>query len=212
MIELTNSPISFAIIAITVIVSMMAFNNAELRDKMLFNPHAVKNYGEKWRFLSHGFIHADMMHLFFNMYVFYNFGPSVESTLTHDFGSFTGSLLFIALYVGAILFAPMGAYNKHKDNPSYNSLGASGATSAILVAFIVMYPMIKLSLLFLPIPIPGFVMGILFFVYESYMNKKGRSNVAHDAHLLGAAFGIVFLILINVDYFSSFLGKVSNFF
>ncbi len=210
MINFAQYPVTIVIIAITVIISFMAFNNREMLQKMIFNPYAVKNYNEKWRFLTHGFIHGGTAHLLVNMYVFYNFGRSVEISFIHTFGTMTGEILYLALYLGAIVFAPLLAYKKHQDNPEYNSLGASGATSAILVAFIVMFPDTKLMLLFFPVPMPAVVFGILFFVYESYMNKRGGTGVAHDAHLLGAVFGLVFLALINMDYYRELIHYISN--
>ena len=204
--QLLNTPITAIILAITIVTSFMAFQNREMMQKMLFNPYSVKHRNEKWRFLTHGFIHADTMHLLINMYVFYNFGTVVESTFVQLFGKVYGELLFLILYLGAILFAPLLAYKKHQDNPGYNSLGASGATSAVLIVFMIMYPAAPLQLIFLPIPMPAIVFGLLFFVYESYMNKRGRSGVAHDAHLLGALFGMVFLL---VTYPEAYLGVIN---
>jgi len=212
MTELLNTPVTAIILAVTVIISFMAFNNQELIQKLMFNPYAVKHNQEKWRFLSHGFIHGDTMHLLVNMYVFYNFGTIVESTIINIMGKTNGEILFVVLYMGAIIFAPILAYKKHQDNPGYNSLGASGATSAVLIVFMLMYPSAPLQLLFLPIPLPAIVFGLLFFVYESYMNKRGRTGVAHDAHLLGALFGMVFLLLVHPQSYLDLLTYIGGVF
>lgn len=209
--DFTQTPITFILLAATVGISMLAFNNKELLNKLIFNPFQANEYNEKWRFLTHGFIHGSMMHLAVNMYVFYNFGRIVEGELIATMGQIKGEVLFLVLYIGAILFAPLSAYKKHKDNPGYNSLGASGATSAVLIVFIIMFPSWKLSLILLPIPMPAIVFGILFFAYESYMNKKGGTGVAHDAHLLGAMFGLGFLALINIRYFYNTFDYIMSF-
>ena len=212
MSELLNTPITAILLAITVVISFMAFNNQEMIRKMMFNPYAVKHQNEKWRFFTHGFIHADITHLLVNMYVFYSFGTIVESTFRQLLGKTNGEVMFLLLYLGAILFAPLLAYKKHHDNPGYNSLGASGATSAILIVFMVMYPDAPLQLIFLPIPLPAIVFGLLFFIYESYMNKRGRTGVAHDAHLLGALFGLVFLLLIYPQAYTNLLKYIGGVF
>lgn len=199
--------LTLIITGITVIVSLWAFSRPEKVQDMLMNPYLVTHQRQYHRLLLHGFIHADYIHLFFNMFVFYQFGEVVEQVFTnqqafntvigpeHWWGPLTGKFLFVFLYVGAILAATIPSMLKHRNNPSYQSLGASGAVSAILIVFILMFPMAQLALFFI-IPMPAFVAGILFFVYESYMNKRGRTGVAHDAHLYGALFGIVLMTLL----------------
>lgn len=190
----------------TVIMSLMMFSRPEKLNAWMMNPYRVVHYKEYRRLLTHGFIHADYVHLFFNMFIFYQFGQMVELVFTNEqafrkvtgnvefWGQTTGQALYVALYFGSILAGALPSMLKHRNNPDYNSLGASGAVSAILIVFILMFPMAQLALFFI-IPMPAFVAGILFFVYEAYMNKRGRTGIAHDAHLYGAVFGLVFMTI-----------------
>ena len=200
--------VTLVIVAITVLVSFAAFNNDELLNKLIFSPYQAKHQNEWWRAITHGFIHGDHMHLFFNMYVFYNFGELIEGTLKYYYGSFSGSLFFIGLYVGGLLFATLPSLTKHADNPIYRSLGASGAVSSVLFAFIIYYPSEKLSLLFIPIGIPAYIFGLLYLAFETYSNKKGRANIAHDAHIAGAIFGLIYIVAIDFNNLTNFFNQI----
>lgn len=220
-----DTPITLIIALLTVIISWLAFNNSRIRNMLLMNPYSVKHRNEYYRVFGHALIHADFMHLFFNMYVFFEFGRILEAVMTVEsfytsiipdepfWGVWTGRLFFITLYTGGVMFASLPAMRKHADNPSYNSLGASGAVSAVLMGFIVLFPVAELSLLIFPFfGIPAFIMGILFFVYESYMNRRGRTNIAHDAHLVGAAFGLVFMLIVNPGFLTRLIAELSAYF
>lgn len=220
-----DAPITIIIAVATVLVSFSAFNNNELRSKLLFNPYLVAHRKEYWRIPGHAFIHADFIHLFFNMYVFYEFGRILELVMTDPnyfnavlpgkefWGAGMGRLYFITLYLGGVLAATLPSMAKHRDNPNYNSLGASGAVSAVLLGYILIFPTTELRLLILPFfGIPAFLMGVFFFWYESYMNKKRMTNIAHDAHLYGALFGLLFMILIQPSFLGRFYAQVSDYF
>jgi len=223
MLSLSHTPISVIILAITVLSSLAAFNNPELKRNMLFNPYLVKNDNQWYRAFSHAFIHADYMHLIFNMYVFYGFGTQLEFVFTNEvrwsdafkeipyWGDMKGRLIFIFLYVGGFLFATLPSIRKHSQNPGYNSLGASGAVSAVLMGFILLFPLAELQPLFIHIRIKAFIIGALLFMYESYMNKRGGSGVAHDAHIGGAIFGVVFLVVVNYQFLGRFINEISKF-
>ncbi len=213
------------IIIVTVGLSLLAFQNGDLKHRLMMNPYSVV-HGKKWyKTLTHGFIHADYMHLFFNMYVLFGFGTSVEQHFSNPqiwtsnfpdiegFGGNSGLLSFILLYMVGIVFATLPSIRKHRDNPNYYSLGASGAVSAVLIVYIIMFPQNKLSFIFLPgIPIPAFVMGALFFAFESYMNKKGNSGIAHDAHLYGALWGLIAIALLKPQLYVNFVSQLGNIF
>ena len=139
--------------------------------------------------ITHAFVHADWMHLAFNMFVLYEFGRVVNGELAG-----LGWMGFPALYLAGIVAGAIPALQKHKHNPSYASLGASGAVSAVLLAFIVLHPTHTL-LLFFVIPMPAVLAGVLFFWYESRMQQRGRTRIAHDAHLGGALVGVAWVVL-----------------
>src|SRR4026208_1234152 len=124
-----------ALIAINVIFSLAAFSSKELMGKAIFNPYDIHEKREWWRFVTSGFIHADMMHLFVNMYVLYSFGDITLLLYQKAFGH-KAIFYFLIMYFGGMIVAHLPAYKKHKDNPGYNSLGASGAISSLVFAFI----------------------------------------------------------------------------
>lgn len=187
------------IIAFTLWASFRGFKSASFRDRWLLKPYLVHEDRQWYRMLSHGFIHADQTHLFLNLFVLWQFGSSVEDALSA--GELGSSLLgltnrwsFPLLYFGGLIFAGLPAMNKHRYNAGYASLGASGAVSAVLMAYILMYPTNTLLMFFI-IPMPAVAAGVLFFLYESHMNRKGRTGIAHDAHLVGALFGAAFVLI-----------------
>ncbi len=183
------------LIAITLISSLLAFNNDDLMRKWILNPYLVHNRKQWWRMLSSGFIHADFMHLFFNLFAFYGFGMAVESYYTAVFEE-KGLYLYLLLYLGAIVIANGPSLKKHKDNHYYNSLGASGAVSAVIFAAILFQPWSKIYL-FGIIGIPGILLGPLYLLLEYRMGKQGGTGINHDAHFYGAIFGILFTIALK---------------
>tara|TARA_Y100001954_G_C15705213_1_gene549985 strand:+ start:501 stop:1133 length:633 start_codon:yes stop_codon:yes gene_type:complete len=203
--------ITYVIILITSIISIYCFNKPELNNKLMFSPYRYINDKKRWIILTHGFIHADFFHLFFNMYVLYVFAPSVESYF--NITSEIGYIYFISLYILGILFSTIPSLFKHYDNPNYFSLGASGAVSSIVFAYILIFPLRELGLVLLPgIWLPGFIFGSLYLIAEHYLSKKQYSNIAHDAHLSGSIFGIIFIILYDFNNVQKFIQKITYYF
>jgi membrane associated rhomboid family serine protease len=186
--------ITVVILAITCIVSFTAFSNEKLMEDLIFYPPAVTNRNQWYRFITCGFIHADIMHLAFNMYSFYLFGRIVEEAFIQIFGE-KGKLLYIILYLLALVVCLLPTYLNNKDNYHYRSLGASGAVSAVIFVGIFIYPTMKMGLFLIPIMVPGFVFGPIFLLLSAYLAKRGHGNINHSAHIWGGIFGIVFLII-----------------
>lgn len=197
--------ITTLIIIITVGISLLAFERKDIMNKLIFNPYVIDVHKQWYRFISHGFIHADFMHLFVNMFVLYGFGRIVEASFTILFGDM-GIVGYILLYLSAIGIASISSYIKHKSDPGYNSLGASGATSAVLYASIALNPWSELSLYF--IPMPGIVFGVLYLIYSSYMARRGGDYINHDAHIYGAIFGFLYTILLKPQLALDFVQKL----
>lgn len=208
---LNNLSITIIIIGITALVSFVAFSNHDLFRKLVFTPFAIKARKEWYRFLTHAFIHGSTGHLLLNMFVLYMFGSITEQLYEYMIPG-AGMYYFIALYVGGVVFASLPAYKKHMNNPNYNAVGASGATSAVLFAYILMFPFQKVYIMFIPIGIWGIVFGFLYLAYEYYMDKKSSDNIAHDAHFYGALYGVLFTAALNpqlvVDF--GYLDKLLN--
>lgn len=183
--------VTLVIIGITVAVSLLAFSNRRLLDQLILWPPAVKRKHEYWRLLSYGLIHADGMHLFFNMFTMFFFGRVMEPLLTR----MIGPLGLPLLYLGGMVVSILPSYLKHQDDPSYRSLGASGAVSAVLFAFILVAPGSMIYVFF--IPMPALIYGVLYLAYTWYMDRQSRDNVNHSAHLWGAGFGLLFMALLE---------------
>jgi membrane associated rhomboid family serine protease len=197
------------IIIITVIISVLAFQNEEIRDKVMFKPYMISTRNEWFRFVSSGFIHADWIHLFINMFVLYSFGNAVESYYGYVFPDHN-SYYFILLYLGAIVISDLPTYKKHTHDPSYNGLGASGGVSAVLFASIIFNPWQKIYLYGI-IGIPGIVAGVAYLAYSYYMDKKGGTNVNHGAHFWGAVYGFIFTIALKPSLGLFFIQKLIDF-
>ncbi|WP_205512771.1 rhomboid family intramembrane serine protease [Longitalea arenae] len=209
--------ITLIIIIITVLVSIAAFTNDKVYNDFIFDPPAV-TYNKQWyRFLTCGLIHADYGHLFFNMYAFYMFGDNVEENFILLFEQ-KGKLFYLLLYVTSLFACLIPTYLKHKTDNYYRSLGASGAVSAVIFAYIMLNPLQKIGLIFLPPQwgLPAFVFGFLYIVISSYLDKRGGGNINHSAHIFGGLYGIAFVIATSYlfsDYpvLEAFIEKVRNF-
>lgn len=187
--------ITLIIIIMTCIISFTAFNNGKVLDDLIFYPPAVTERKQYYRFFTCGFIHANIPHLLFNMYSFWIFGEYVEVRFMSIFGP-NGKWLYLLMYISALFFCLLPTYLKNKNNYEYRSLGASGAVSAVIFAFIFLDPLQKLGLILLPrdFMIPGFIFGAIYLIISSYMDKRGGGNINHSAHIWGALYGIAFLI------------------
>lgn len=201
--------ITIIIIIITVAISLYGWSNPELQHKMMLNPYSVSTRNEWYRFITSGFVHADYIHLGFNMFTLYFFGQAIEYIYSAYFGEF-GVLLYVALFITGIIVSDIPTYIKHRHNPGYNSLGASGGVSAVIFSSILFFPLNEICL-YAVLCLPGFILGALYLIYSFYMGKQPRNNVNHDAHLYGALFGIVFSTIIQPSVIVSFFQEVSTY-
>ena len=188
--------ITLTIIILNCIISITAFSNEKVFDDLIFYPPAISVRKQYYRFFTCGFIHANYGHLFFNMYSLYIFGEYVESQFTNVFGA-PGKWLYLLMYLTSLFFCLLPTYSKNKDNYNYRSLGASGAVSAVVFAFIFLEPMRRIGIAFLPPSwmIPGFIFGFLYLLISSVLDKRGGGNINHSAHIWGALYGIAFLVV-----------------
>ena len=182
--------ILLVIIAATAIFSYMGLNNIALFDKYKFSVSAISQRKEYIRLISSGFLHGDFMHLLFNMMTLYFFGPVIINTF--------GDLGFLITYLGSIVLGNLFSLYLYNKQPWYSAIGASGGVSGILFAAIAIYPQIGIGMFFIPIRIPGFIFGLLYFGYSVYMmlNPRQYDNIGHAAHLGGAFFGLVYALMV----------------
>jgi len=185
------------IIGITVLISFSVENKPDQKEKMLFVPNLIKHNGEYHRMISSVFIHSDLNHLVFNMISLYFLGNLFEQQMIQIYGVQLGSINFILLYLLGGIASEIYPFIRHQDDPYYRSLGASGAVSAVIFAAIFWNPTMDLYLFFIPVPIPAYIFGPIYLAFEYFAMKRGTTNIAHDAHIGGALFGILFVLLLN---------------
>ncbi|MDQ3040633.1 MAG: rhomboid family intramembrane serine protease, partial [Pseudomonadota bacterium] len=176
---------TLVIVAVTMLVSWRGFNDRALLERLILWPPAVVRRKQYDRLLGYGFVHADWMHLLFNMITLFSFGAAVERT----FAQRIGVVGFVLFYLSAIVISILPTYIAHRRDPEYRSLGASGGVSAVLFAFILFDPWSTLIIFPIPVPIPAFIFALLYVAYSVWMDRQGRDNVNHSAHLWGAAYG-----------------------
>ena len=200
-----QGPITLILIAITALVSWMAFNNRKLADRLILWPPAIDKHRQYDRLVTYGFIHADFGHLLFNMVTLYFFGRSIEVIMLGITGQWWVYPLF---YLAALVVSILPTYLKNQKNPNYLSLGASGAVSAVLFAYILIAPWKLILVMF--IPAPAIVYAAFYVGYSIWMDKKGGDNVNHSAHLAGAAFGVMFMLIMEPELLQHFLQSLMN--
>ncbi|MEW9624144.1 rhomboid family intramembrane serine protease [Rhodanobacter geophilus] len=192
-------PITLIILAVTCIVSFIAFGNSRLMNDLVLWPPAISRQREYHRLVTYGLVHADFGHLLFNMVTLFFFGRAMEGFYAGQLGTF-GFALF---YIGALVVSILPTYLKNRGNPNYRSLGASGAVSAVLFGFVLLAPWSRIVVFV--IPMPAIVYALLYTAYSIYMDRRGQDNVNHSAHLWGAAYGVVFTLLVDHRVLPHFL-------
>jgi membrane associated rhomboid family serine protease len=190
--DFASFPITILLIVANVIFSLIGFSNTDLVDKTILWPYKIKREKQWYRFITSGFLHADTMHLFFNMFSLFFFGRVIE-TYFKAYG-LGGNIAYIALYLLALVVSDLSSYKKHQDDYNYKALGASGAVSAVIFASIIFNPWSGIYIYF--VKLPAIIYAILYVVYCIYMGKQSRDNINHDAHLWGAIFGFAFTLVL----------------
>jgi membrane associated rhomboid family serine protease len=198
------------LIGITVLTSYQAWKKPILLERWMFTPYLIHTKNQWDRFVLSGFIHKDNIHLLFNMFTFFFFGRVVEMFLTYRLGTGLGLVVYVVFYIGAIIVADIPTYLKHKANYRYRALGASGGVAATVFGSIVIMPLSDICL-FGIICLPGFVLGLLFLIYTYVQSKKGDDGINHSAHLYGAIFGIVFVLIISPQSGLNFIEQIKSF-
>jgi membrane associated rhomboid family serine protease len=201
---------NFLIIIVTVGVSLYALSNPSMLYSWMMNPKAIDRNREYHRFVTSGFVHADFMHLFFNMFTLYSFGDFIEQVFIQKFDNDPrlGSVAYVIFYVVAIVVSDLPTFFKHRKDGNYNSLGASGAVSAVIFGAILFIPTAKLAVFF--IPMPAFIFAILYLAFTYYEMQRGNGYINHSAHWWGAVFGIVVMIVMYPEVVPSFINQIAN--
>ena len=199
-----QAPVTFFLIGITCLVSWMAFNNRKLMDRLILWPPAIDQHRQYDRLVTYGFIHGDFMHLLFNMVTLFFFGQQIEQLMTRVMGIWA----YPVFYVSALVVSILPTYLKNQKNPNYLSLGASGAVSAVLFAFVLLAPWSTIGVMF--IPMPAIVFAVLYVGYSIWMDRRGGDRINHSAHLAGAAYGVLFMVIMEPRVLGIFLQQLGN--
>lgn len=186
--------VTIVVIAANVIISFKGFGDPGFFERYKFNVGGIRR-GEKVRIFSSGFLHVDTMHLFFNMFTLYFFAPVVIMYL--------GTVHFLIIYLASLVLGNLLSLYFHKDEYHYSAVGASGAVTGVLYSAILLQPNMQLGILFIPLPIPAYVFGILYLIYSIYGMKKQLGNIGHDAHFGGAIGGFVFTLILYPSLFQT---------
>jgi membrane associated rhomboid family serine protease len=175
-----------ALIAANVLFSFKGFEDMAFFRKFEFHVGSIRA-GEQIRMISSAFLHADITHLFFNMFTLYMFAPVVIGYL--------GNFSFFIVYIGSLLFGSLLTLYMHKDDYGYRAIGASGAVTGVLYSAILLEPSMSLYMFFIPIPIPAYLFGIGYLLYSIYGMKAKNDNIGHTAHFGGAIGGYLITLV-----------------
>ncbi|HZD53537.1 MAG TPA: rhomboid family intramembrane serine protease [Woeseiaceae bacterium] len=190
-----NLPGATAILAVTIGLSLLGlYRTPRIIELCLFRPYGFPQPGRVDTIITSGFVHADLPHLLFNMFTFWFFAFPLEGRV--------GTLSFLALYGTGLVLSHACTWLKHKDEPHYASLGASGAISAVLFAYIVYEPATKLMILPIPVPIPAALFAVGYVAWSWWASNHERGRINHDAHLCGAMTGLLFVAVTDPRAFA----------
>ena len=169
-------------------------------------PNEIIHGKDYFTLLTNMFLHGGWMHLIGNMLFLWVFADNIEAVI--------GKMLFILFYIGGGL-AASGAHILFNADSAIPAIGASGAISAVLGAYLVMFPSskIKVFVLFL---FRSFYMPALFFLgiwgVQQFINgfisivpsSAYTSSVAWWAHIGGFVFGLASGFMIRRRYLSRY--------
>ncbi|MEQ8523825.1 rhomboid family intramembrane serine protease [Gracilimonas sp.] len=195
--------VTLILITANVVVSLVAlYALPQVFEKGMMMPYRVMRENTWYELISSGFIHAGIGHLFLNMFVLFFFGMVLERSIGREH--------FIALYLSALVISSLPSLFQHKDNPEFATVGASGAVESVLFGFILLFPLDPIYIMFIPFGIPAIIFGALFLIYSVFASKReGRIN--HEAHIAGAIWGFLYLIIFvpnTIDHFLSVFGLI----
>ncbi len=192
-----DAPVSSGILLLIALMSVLSFMNGAFIERFLLYPYDVVHRRKWYMLLTHGFVHADMGHLLFNMISLYSIGFLLEATI--------GSARFAAIYFGSLIIGALPSTYRNRDNVSYKALGASGAISGLFFCGMLYYPWEKIYMFFIPIGIPWFIFAFLFLLISYFGARKSQSHIGHDVHFFGALTGFFVTIIIDPPVLVSFV-------
>jgi membrane associated rhomboid family serine protease len=188
------------ILTLIIVISVIGFLSPNVLLKALLRPHEIAQGREYATLVTSGFVHADFGHLLFNLVTYYSFAFPMQRTI--------GELRLEILYFGALLASNIGICIRHRNDPDYRALGASGAITGVLFAAIVYFPDMKLAPFFIPIPVPAPLFAVVYLGYSVFASGRPGSRIGHDAHIIGALAGLVFVFITAPERFRGLLNSI----
>jgi membrane associated rhomboid family serine protease len=198
---ISQSPVASIIFILTILTSIYAFSNHEIYGKFMLHPYSVSRGQRIYSVFTSGLIHKDWGHLLMNMMSFYFFAFTLEQIIGH--------WQFAVLYIASLALSDMNTILKHRDHFWYNSLGASGAISAVLFSYILFDPFATLMIFPIPFEMYAIVFGVLYLIYCVYASRRSADNINHDAHFYGAISGMIITIIFNPHIIPYFMDQFS---
>ncbi len=202
--------LTLGIIVLTGLISYKGFSDRSFFERYKHYPFAEESSKDYIRFLSSGFLHSGWAHFVFNAYVLLMFGNRVEQYFVAKFGSLFGGVMYLLMYLTCIIAANIPSFLKHRNNPAYGAIGASGAISGVVFISILLNPMSRLGIIFIPIFLPAFIFGLIYLIYSSWAARNQDSRIGHDAHFYGALYGMLFVILFDPRLVPRFFSTIAS--
>jgi membrane associated rhomboid family serine protease len=189
--QLLNAPVAAVILASTMAVSIIAFRRPAMLRGMMLNPYRIVGQRRPLTILTYGLVHADWLHLLFNMVALYSISFQMEEL--------AGPVRFLMIYAGSYLLGVIPTIIRQSGNPGYRSLGASAAVSGVFFAGLVYFPTSRIMMFLLPVPLPYPVFAVMFVAVSWYGARRNLGNIGHESHLYGALSGLVLTLLVDPD-------------
>ena len=197
-----DAPAAALIFAVTIAISVLAmYRMPGLIQGFVMRPYRIARGADLHTVVTSGFVHGDLPHLAFNMITFFFFGFPMERLL--------GTAGFVTLYLAGLVLSSACSIAKHRNDPAYATLGASGAISAVLFAYVVYSPLSMLVIFPIPVPVPAIIFAIAYVGYSWWAGRRQRGNINHDAHLCGALTGLLFVLVFDPQALLSLPSRLS---
>jgi membrane associated rhomboid family serine protease len=203
--NILESPVTATLLFANIAITLWArYSNPIYFERFAEWPYQVVHQKRYYQMLTSGFLHVDIMHLFFNSFALYMFGQVLETLFSRSFGLVTGSIYFTLIYFISLFSGSIFTVIFHHKNPGYVAVGASGAVSGIVFSYIIFFPTSTIGFFF--IPMPAFVFALLYIGASIYGMKKRFGNIGHEAHLGGAIGGVIATLILIEGAFQILVG------
>lgn len=202
--NLTDAPVTITLCFANVAISLWAlYSNPIYFERFAEWPYQIVHKHRYYQMITSAFLHANFMHLFFNMFALFTFGFTLELLFVELYGSMVGGLYFLLIYFISLMTGSVLTVLLKRNDPKYVAVGASGAVSGIVFSYIIFDPTSQIFVFF--IPMPAYIFAILWIGFSLYGMKTKLGNIGHEAHLGGAFGGVIATFILIQGSFQLFL-------